>query len=146
MEDDHRPLKDPKLLEGHTYHSRDGPVHICAILHNEYGDLKKIKDWPALEERIPSSNLTPAWEEVNSGGTLCFKCNSKTHLANSPKCSYYNRGGRRQEYRGQGGHGGRGCGNSNNSNDEVDHSSDSNNTNDDDPNYDTSNSINITPV
>ena len=146
MEDEHGPLKDPKLLEGHADYSSYGPVHICAILHKEYSALKKIKDWPALEERIPSSNLTPVSEEVNSGGRLCFKCNSKTHLANSPKCPHYNRGGRTQGGRGPGGRGGRGGRNSNNSNIEVDHSSDTNNTNDDDPNSDTSTSTNVAPA
>ena len=44
MEDEHGPLKDPKLLEGHADYSSYGPVHICAILHKEYSALKKIKD------------------------------------------------------------------------------------------------------
>ena len=93
MEDEHGPLKDPKILEKHPTYTKYGPIAICAILHEEYSALKKLKYWPALEERIPSSNHTPVIEEINSGGRICFKCQSNAHLANNPICPNYNSGG-----------------------------------------------------
>ena len=62
-------------------------------MHEEYSALKKLKYWPALEERIPSSNHNPVVEEINSGGMLYFKFKSNTHLANNPNCPTYNSGG-----------------------------------------------------
>ena len=44
MEDEHGPLKDPKLLEKHPAYTKYGPIAICAILHEEYSALKKLKD------------------------------------------------------------------------------------------------------
>lgn len=66
MEDEHGLLKDLKLLEGHADYFSYGPVHIYTILHKEYSTLKKVKYWPALEERMPFSKLTPVSEEENS--------------------------------------------------------------------------------
>ena len=91
MEDNHGPLKDPKLLEQHPAYTTYGPIAICDILHEEYSALKKLN---TLEERISYSNHISVVEEINSGGSLYFKCQSNTHLANNLNYSNYNSDGR----------------------------------------------------
>lgn len=49
--------KDPRLITSHTLYPKYGPVGICAFLQEEYGDLVKTHQWPALQSR-PQGNLS----------------------------------------------------------------------------------------
>ena len=43
IEDDHGPLKDPKLFEKHADYSSYSPIQISVIFHKEYSTLEKVK-------------------------------------------------------------------------------------------------------
>ena len=84
IEDDHRTLKDPNLLDKHPAYTNYGTIAICAIFHEEYSVFKKLKDWPSLEKIVPSSNHSPIVEEIDSGGNSCLKCQSNMNLTKTP--------------------------------------------------------------
>ena len=77
------PLKDPKSMTRHPDYSTYGPLGLCALLQEEYGELKRNAEWPALNDTIPEGNNASV---RNPNGRRCFNCNSPFHMANDPEC------------------------------------------------------------
>ena len=60
MENSLGPVGNPKDLEKHAMYSTRGPIGLCAALQKLYSELIKSDSWPALADRIPEGNYTPA--------------------------------------------------------------------------------------
>ena len=78
------PLVDPKSIVRHSDYPTYGPLGLCALIQEEYGELKRSNEWPALSSSLPQVNFTGS-ETRNTGGRRCYTCNSEFHLA--PDCT-----------------------------------------------------------
>ena len=88
-------LTDPRSIQSDPEYSSLGPFGIIATLQQEHSSLLEDLDWPALTTELPSGNNAPvdgsslpsSIEDTtgtkNSGGRVCFICNSAFHLANT---------------------------------------------------------------
>ena len=100
MERKHGPHKNPKLLESDPSYPTAGPVGVCTSMREFYGELVKMKAWPALLSTIPSGNLASTGSSddtvltastgrsdtssisprKNFGGMRCHYCDSDEHF------------------------------------------------------------------
>ena len=80
------PLVDPKSIVRHPDYPTYGPLGLCALIQEEYGELKRSNEWPALTSTLPEGNYSGPPSGRNSLGRRCYKCNSEFHLANDPIC------------------------------------------------------------
>ena len=82
MEKSHGPYRDPKMREQSTNYSEFGPVGICIHIQEQYGELVKVKVWPALAESITQSNLVSANNnsKKNVNGYKCHGCGPDYHF------------------------------------------------------------------
>ena len=80
------PLVDPKSIIRHPDYPTYGPLGLCALIQEEYGELKRSNEWPALTATLPEGNYSGPASGRNSQGRRCYKCNSEFHLANDPIC------------------------------------------------------------
>ena len=79
------PLVDPKSIVRHPDYPTYGPLGLCALIQEEYGELKRSNEWPALTATLPQGNYTGSNGQKNSGGRRCYICDSENHLA--PDCT-----------------------------------------------------------
>lgn len=79
------PLVDPKSIVRHSDYPTYGPLGLCALIQEEYGELKRSNEWPALTATLPQGNYTGSNGQKNSGGRRCYICDSENHLA--PDCT-----------------------------------------------------------
>ena len=80
------PLVDPKSIARHVDYPTLGPLGLCALIQEEYGELKRSNEWPAISATIPQANNSHTNRAVNPNGHRCFRCGSETHLANDLIC------------------------------------------------------------
>ena len=80
------PLVDPKSIVRHTDYPTYGPLGLCALIQEEYGELKRSNKWPALTSTLPEGNHSGQISGRNTLGRKCYKCGSEFHLANDPVC------------------------------------------------------------
>ena len=52
------PLVDPKSIAQHVDYPTLGPLGLCALSQEEYGELKRSNIWPAIVATIPQANNT----------------------------------------------------------------------------------------
>ena len=60
MEKNHRPHRDPKILESDANYKKYRPLGLCVAMREKYSDLVIINQWSALAASIPASNFGAA--------------------------------------------------------------------------------------
>ena len=78
-------LKDPGQLKKDKDYGELGPIGLCGVIQQEYADLVKDKDWPALSDRLPVPEVNVTGSGGNGKQRTCHYCGSPDHLR--PVCS-----------------------------------------------------------
>ena len=81
-------LRDPKSLELDPRYNSLGPIPLCGFIREKYNHLVTDKMWIALTSS-PSAN-NAGTETRNSGGRVCFACQSAFHMKGDRACPNYN--------------------------------------------------------
>jgi hypothetical protein len=61
------PINDPKSITLHPDYPVYGPLGLCALLQEEYGELKRRNEWPAISATLPEGNFSLSITDSSTG-------------------------------------------------------------------------------